>query len=65
LAVNTIVVLLICAGNMPREACTQETARAVVSTRIDQVVCGAGVIAAAARTDLSQGEFVRIRCVMR
>ena len=59
---GALVVLLICSGDLPREACTEQTARVVIKTRIDQVVCGAGVLAAAAAKDLAEDEFVRLSC---
>jgi hypothetical protein len=64
--VTALVVILICAGDMPRESCTRQTARAVLSTRLEQPVCGVGVIAATgAAAHLAADEFARIRCTMK
>ena len=59
---ETLVLLLICSGELPREKCTPKTARAVISTRIEGM-CGVGVIAATAGVNgVSEDEYPRIRC---
>jgi hypothetical protein len=62
---GALVILLICSGDLPREQCTESTARVVVSVHLEQVVCGVGVIAAPARMDIGDGEFARVICRMR
>jgi hypothetical protein len=65
LSVGALVVLLICSGELAREQCTESTARVAVSVRLEQTVCGVGIIAAPARMDMGDGEFMRIICKMR
>jgi hypothetical protein len=60
---GALVVILICAGDLPRDACTEATARAVISTRVEPVICGVGAISATAGVNgVGPGEFSRIRC---
>jgi citrate synthase len=63
---GALVVMLICAADVPRDQCTAQTARVVISTHIDQITCGAGAIAATqSAAGIGEREFARIRCVMR
>lgn len=59
---GALVILLICSGTLAKDQCTEQTARVVIRARIEQVVCGVGVIAAASSKDLSSDEFVRVTC---
>jgi hypothetical protein len=62
---GALVILLVCAGDLPREQCTEATARVTVSVRLDQLVCGVGVLAVPARMDMGEKEFLRVICRMR
>lgn len=65
LSVGALVVLLICSGELSKEQCTESTARVAVSVRLEQVVCGVGTLAAPARMDMGDKEFMRVICRMR
>lgn len=62
---GALVVLLICAADIPTNDCNEHTARVVVSTRIEQIICGVGTLAAPIRMNMGKDEVVRIKCRMR
>lgn len=62
---GALVILYICSADIPRDKCNSVTARVSISTRIEQLICGVGVIAAPAKMALASDEFARIRCIMK
>lgn len=59
---GALVVLLICAADVPRDQCTESNARVYISTRIEQPVCGLFVMEPPPGVGMKENEFARVRC---
>ncbi len=63
-----LIVIYICASAIARENCDEKTARAVIRERVESVMCGvpsqySRLLAGPA--GVQEGEYARVRCVMR
>ncbi|MCX7898521.1 MAG: hypothetical protein N2444_00260 [Methylocystis sp.] len=57
-----IVIVLICAGHLAREDCTEATARAVIKSRVESAVCGFPAALATSAAGVASDEYARVRC---
>ena len=62
-----LIIILICAANVELRDCTDQTARAVVRTHVEQIGCAAPSFAGplTSVTGVKEEEYARIKCVMR
>ena len=62
-----LVVILICAETLAREACTRDTARAVIPYKPESVICGASDQWAFAQTAIKpqEDEYAKLDCRAR
>jgi len=62
-----IVVILICSSALARLECTEQTARAVLSVKADQIGCAspATFVMLTGGVGVGEGEFARVKCGRR
>jgi hypothetical protein len=63
-----LIVIYICAMSITRDACNEQTARAVIRQRAESVMCGVPsqyMTLLTGESGVKENEYARIRCVMR
>ena len=65
-ALTALLIVFVCASSVPRDACTQMTARVYITKALDQPVCGGSALLEATRlAGTHSDEYARVRCVTR
>jgi hypothetical protein len=67
-AKGMLIVIYICANAIARDQCNDETARAVIKRQVESVMCGVPSQYMAQLTGeagVKEGEYARVRCIMR
>ena len=63
-----LIVIYICANAIVRDSCNDQTARAVIRQRVESVMCGVPsqyMTLLTGEAGVKEGEYARVRCVMR
>lgn len=63
-----LIVIYICANSIARDACNEQSARAVVKQHVESVMCGVPsqyMTLLTGEAGVKEGEYARVRCVMR
>jgi len=63
-----LIVIYICANAIARDHCDDQTARAVIKRHVESVMCGVPsqyMSQLTGEAGVREGEYARVRCVMR